>query len=597
MGMERLSLLKIIVTGNNDLFRVTTSLDEECEGVHYLNIEVEGIKEELPPEIKIILVHPSIGLFGTWRPVGNDMEDGYNRTLSVNWDGDDGKRISNTLSAPVVCLYDASGNNRLTVAYSDLLDPIYLKSAIHEETVELHTTLTLFKDTTLRFDRYSHRLRIDTRDISYAETLNAVSDWWSKAAGLAYAAVPSAARKPMYSTWYSFHQILTADDIEAQCRLAKTIGCETVIVDDGWQLSGADYGYNHTGDWEISVDKFIDIKKHVHRIHEAGLKYMLWYSVPFIGDRSNLWEQFKDKLLYIWESKGAGILDPRFPEVRAYIISQYEKAVKEWNMDGLKLDFVDYFNVKSGTSILCGNGRDFDDIQTAVDCLLSDVINRLKMIKQDIMIEFRQPYCGPMMRKYGNMLRAWDCVNDALENRVRTIDIRLISGRTAVHSDMIIWHKDDTVECAALQLLNIMFSVPQISLLLDKLPEIHLRMLKFWLSFMRNHEDVLQEGVLTPAAPHLLYPTVTAVNEDKKVIAVYDDRVVRLKLNESKQIFIVNGKLTNEIIAEIEDEGRYSIAVYTCEGINVREEEVEFKQGIYRYTVPVSGLLELTRLS
>ena len=79
------------------------------------------------------------------------------------------------------------------------------------------------------------------------------------------------------------------------------------------------------------------------------------------------------------------------------------------------------------------------------------------------MIEFRQPYIGPLMRKYGNMFRAGDAPNAYVANRVRTIDLRLLSGETAVHSDMIMWHPDEPVERAALQLLNVMFSVGRVS--------------------------------------------------------------------------------------------------------------------------------------
>ena len=53
------------------------------------------------------------------------------------------------------------------------------------------------------------------------------------------------------------------------------------------------------------------------------------------------------------------------------------------------------------------------------------------------MIEFRQSYIGPAIRKYGNIFRAGDCPADILSNRIHTIDLRLTSGSTAVHSDML----------------------------------------------------------------------------------------------------------------------------------------------------------------
>lgn len=60
------------------------------------------------------------------------------------------------------------------------------------------------------------------------------------------------------------------------------------------------------------------------------------------------------------------------------------------------------------------------------------------------------------MRTYGNLFRAGDCANDAIENRVRTIDIRLLSGATAVHSDMLTWNVNEPVEIAADQITNVL---------------------------------------------------------------------------------------------------------------------------------------------
>lgn len=39
------------------------------------------------------------------------------------------------------------------------------------------------------------------------------------------------------------------------------------------------------------------------------------------------------------------MLDPRYPEVREFLIGIYEKALLDWDLDGFKLDFVDEFVV------------------------------------------------------------------------------------------------------------------------------------------------------------------------------------------------------------------------------------------------------------
>ncbi len=126
-------------------------------------------------------------------------------------------------------------------------------------------------------------------------------------------------------------------------------------------------------------------------------------------------------------------LDPRYPDVREFLISVYENAVSNWGIDGLKLDFIDSFENKDG--VPAKDGMDIPVLHTAVDKLMTDISTRLCGLKNDILIEFRQNYVGPNMRKYGNMLRVADCPADGLTNRVGCLDLRLTSGNTAVHSD------------------------------------------------------------------------------------------------------------------------------------------------------------------
>ncbi|PHB05610.1 alpha-galactosidase, partial [Bacillus pseudomycoides] len=84
---------------------------------------------------------------------------------------------------------------------------------------------------------------------------------------------------PMYSTWYSFHQDISDNEIEKQCEIAKQLGCGAVIVDDGWQTEDDHRGYAYCGDWEVSPKRIVGMREHVERVHDLGMKYLLWYSV------------------------------------------------------------------------------------------------------------------------------------------------------------------------------------------------------------------------------------------------------------------------------------------------------------------------------
>ena len=75
----------------------------------------------------------------------------------------------------------------------------------------------------------------------------------------------------------------------------------------------------YTGDWEPAPEKVPDMRAHVDRVHAQGMKFLLWYSVPFIGLHSRAWHRFSGMLLEEIERLGAGVLDPRFPEVREFL--------------------------------------------------------------------------------------------------------------------------------------------------------------------------------------------------------------------------------------------------------------------------------------
>ena len=216
-----------------------------------------------------------------------------------------------------------------------------------------------------------------------------------------------------------------------------------------------------------------------------------------------------------WEGQGVYVLDPRYPEVREFIIQTYEKALKDWGLDGFKLDFMGFFSAVEDTPMTKAQGRDYASVNEAVDRLMTDIMVRLRRLNPKIMIEFRQRYIGPLMRKYGNMFRAADCPNMAVINRARTTDIRLLCGNTAVHSDMYMWHQDDPVEVAALQILNVLFSVPQLSVKLGTLPEDHIQMIKFWTEYWTENRGVLLDGEFIPVNPGALYPIIKAENGKK----------------------------------------------------------------------------------
>ena len=160
------------------------------------------------------------------------------------------------------------------------------------------------------------KILLDGRRIFWGETIRKSVEWMMDENELHAFNVPEAAFAPLYSTWYQFHQSVTDKAIEDECLLATRLGMRTVILDDGWQTEDGNRGYAFCGDWRPTPEKFPNMASHVAKVHETGMKYIVWYGVPFIGWSSEAYKKFEGKFLYTDWGNHCAVLDPRFPEVR-----------------------------------------------------------------------------------------------------------------------------------------------------------------------------------------------------------------------------------------------------------------------------------------
>ena len=567
------------VSGGNAGARITVNTLSEQDGILLLKVEMKMEAEAVPEKFTVGWKMPCVDSYSVWSPsVRTD------RQLGPNWSK---RKTQSRLASwmPVHGIISMNGQNKMTVAVSDAITPITIATGVCEEDACIDWCVEFFTVLTAPTAEYSAVVRIDTRDIPYYDSVYSVSEWWEKDCGYSPAFVPEYARLPMNSLWYSYHQQLDVEDIIKECRLSKPFGMETVIIDDGWQTDDNGRGYAYCGDWEVTPNKIPDMAKFVSDIHETGMRVILWYSVPFVGLHSKNFERFKDMLLdETGNNRDFWSLDPRYKEVRDFLIGIYADAIRNWDLDGLKLDFIDSFTLH-GKSLEYDARRDYQSLEAAIDRLMTDIMRTLTAIKPDVMIEFRQSYIGPAIRKYGNMLRVGDCPNDAIMNRQDVINMRLTSGNTPVHSDMLMWHPDDTVESAALQLASILYSVPQISVKIDRLCEEHKKMLKFYLDFWRENRTVLIDGKLTAKAPESVYSQASASKDTEVICTVYTDRTVHM--DYAKKLTVVNAAYEPSVIVKQAD--RRSFTVLNCMGEEIESGTVNGM--LFETTVPTAGMV------
>ncbi|MBQ8146799.1 MAG: alpha-galactosidase [Clostridia bacterium] len=519
---------------------------EICE----YRLKIEFSQPTRPSVYSIIWEEDQVDMYGFW-----SSKSFQQHNLTPEW----GMRTNDSGVAsgmPLVCVYSKANKNRLTVALSDPAIPAEIMAGVVEENGCVRLQINLFSKICPMMKEYEVIIRIDRRLIPFYKSVIAIKDWWTEL-GYKNAYVPKGARLPLYSCWYSFHKRTIPEEIIYECKIAKELGMETVIVDDGWQTDSNLDGYAFCGDWEICESKIPDMAYFVDEIHKLGMKFMVWFSVPFVGFKSKNYDRFKGKYLCSRPGVFASVLDPRFPEVRRFLIDIYCDYVKKYNWDGLKLDFIDRFLLSEESSTEYDK-MDTVSVDVALQRLLSEATLELKKINPEIMIEFRQSYIGPAITQYGNLLRVADCPNDAIFNRVGSLNLRLTSGNIPVHSDMLMWNKNDTNESVMYQLLAIMFTVPQISVRFDNITDEHKRILKAFLAFWRNHQATLLDGELELWGVDANYTVAKSTKDNESVTVMYQPRPMTVESGEKAYIFNSTGE--EGVFVEVKEERQYELS-------------------------------------
>lgn len=534
-----------------------------------------------PPRFNVTFDVPQLDAHHRWT---SDLEK---VVMPPDWRCTTSSRLCQSL--PLWSYVNDLDENRILVAVDEAKRMVRVSTGLREEGCRIVWKLEFFTEPEAPVSEYSVRVRIDRRNMFFGDAIREGTAWIEHSANIKPVVPPADAFEPLYSSWYQFHQNVFDREIEAECEVAAKLGMKVIIVDDGWQTDDTNRGYRYCGDWNVSPRRFVDMRAHVDRVHALGMKYMMWYSVPFVGVNSSNYKRFKGK--YLCEMDGVARLDPRFPEVREFLVGVYEKALKDWNLDGFKLDFIDSFSFNGPDPAIKDNfaGRDIKALPEAVDTLMKEIYSRLSDIRPNILIEFRQSYIGPAIRQYGNMMRAADCPGDLLANRARTANLRLTSGRSSVHADMLEWHEQDTAENAARFILSTMFSTIQYSMMLRTLPESHKRMITHWLKFSQRHRNALLKGEFRPHHFEAFYPWIEAWDDKERIVGVYTEGTVVPVDSRTKTNIVLNGTGSGSVVLDSADDAEVTLFdTYGDECGTVR-----ILRGLNRVTVPVSGYLSV----
>lgn len=287
----------------------------------------------------------------------------------------------------------------------------------------------------------------------------------------------------------------------------------------------------------------------------------------------------------------AGVADIRYREVREYLMDEYETLVKTYDLDGLKMDFIDEFYEGEDTPPY-KETMDMREVQDALECMMIELYEKLRAFKPDILIEFRQKYIGPYIRKFGNMLRVDDCPMSPLANRVGIADLRVLSGNTAVHSDMIMWNPKETPEGVAVALLHCFFGCLQLSVPLENCSEEIKNVIRNYMNLAETYFDARLEGSFMAEAPENLYPVLSGEKDGEAVVGIYEaNKIVSVK-EHWKKVMLLHASYGEAIYLEFEKACPAKILVRDCQG-KVTKEYEETAAGLVKLPAAPGSSVEI----
>ena len=158
--------------------------------------------------------------------------------------------------------------------------------------------------------------------------------------------------KPQYNTWIelTYHQNQADVMKYAQAILDNGFPPGVIMIDDTWQ---EDYGK-----WNFHPGRFPNPKQMMAQLHQMGFKVMLWVC-PFVSadqtmivqklmkDKAFLmqqkpdkptWEKATDPAIINWWNGYSALLDFTNPQAVNWFNEQLDGLVKDYGVDGFKLD-------------------------------------------------------------------------------------------------------------------------------------------------------------------------------------------------------------------------------------------------------------------
>lgn len=150
-------------------------------------------------------------------------------------------------------------------------------------------------------------------------------------------------RPILLNSWEGMYYDVSLEKIETQARLAKELGMELFVLDDGWFRKGND-SRSSMGDWICNTTKLPGgIEAAADLVHGLGLQFGLWFEPEAVSRDSELYRNHPDWILRVpnlapREGRHEYLLDLSRAEVRQYLLNVLHRYLGTGKIDYIKWD-------------------------------------------------------------------------------------------------------------------------------------------------------------------------------------------------------------------------------------------------------------------
>ena len=150
-------------------------------------------------------------------------------------------------------------------------------------------------------------------------------------------------RPVLLNSWESMYYDVTLSKIERQAELARQLGVELFVLDDGWFRKG-NSSRDSMGDWRCNLRKLPGgIPAAARIIHSKGMKFGLWFEPEAVTPDSELFQTHPDWVLQtpgypMTQGRHEYLLDLSRPEVVDYLFGVLDSYLQKCGIDYIKWD-------------------------------------------------------------------------------------------------------------------------------------------------------------------------------------------------------------------------------------------------------------------